>query len=297
MDLVHYQMVQLHEIDFTDHDPLVECFARTPVVDCHFAVAFDVIVAAQLVILVIGLVVLASGPARSLGDFDPLGLAQQLVDLVFGNAVKHRGGNLVTQYLGGITQVRLQNLPEIHDFSGFVIAGSHHNVTEQPGWMPTLINWLYEIKESGNPVLGICFGHQILAHAFGGKVDFSKAGRELGSAEIQKSPAANHDPLIKNLPEVFVANESHGQSVLRLPAGAVHLASNQHSKNQAFRLGKNIWGVQFHPEFSVEHMQVYMNAYQEISQNIEIKSTVKATPESASIIKNFVTLCQDMDDV
>jgi GMP synthase (glutamine-hydrolysing) len=117
---------------------------------------------------------------------------------------------------------------------------------------------LRDAVASGLPILGVCYGHQLLAHALGGRVDYHASGREIGTVGIERLPAAEQDALLAAVPQQFSAHASHQQSVLELPAGAVTLARSAHDPNHAVRYAPRVWGLQFHPEFSVEIMRGYL---------------------------------------
>jgi GMP synthase (glutamine-hydrolysing) len=85
-------------------------------------------------------------------------------------------------------------------------------------------------------------------------------GNEYGTVAVGLSPAATQDALFGGLPDPFLAQVGHTQSVLRLPPEAVHLAYSAREPNQAFRVGERAWGVQFHPEFNVPVVQAYIRA-------------------------------------
>jgi GMP synthase (glutamine-hydrolysing) len=74
----------------------------------------------------------------------------------------------------------------------------------------------------------------------------------IGTVAIERLPAAADDALLAAAPARFVAHASHQQSVLELPAGAVVLARSAHDPHHAVRYAPRAWGLQFHPEFSVE---------------------------------------------
>ncbi|MDO6565245.1 gamma-glutamyl-gamma-aminobutyrate hydrolase family protein [Amphritea sp. 1_MG-2023] len=111
------------------------------------------------------------------------------------------------------------------------------------------------------PILGVCFGHQLLVHVLGGTVGQNPNGAEFGVVDLMKHQAANHDPLFKDFPDIMSMYVFHYESVLQLPSDAVVLASNSHDPYQAFRYGQNIWGVQFHPEFDSEIMEHAIDVY------------------------------------
>lgn len=98
------------------------------------------------------------------------------------------------------------------------------------------------------PLLGICYGHQLVANMYGGKVDNDKEQSKFGSYEVQLTEAGKSDPLFKNMPESFIAQYAHNDSVTKLPEGATLLASSKGCRFSALRYGKVAYTTQFHPE-------------------------------------------------
>jgi GMP synthase (glutamine-hydrolysing) len=150
------------------------------------------------------------------------------------------------------------NLPKLTSAKGFIITGSHSMVSEELDWSLKLETYIKKIKRKNIPLLGICYGHQLIAKALGGKSDFNKKGKEIGSVKIKKLLSTKNDPILKNIPEKFYAHETHYQSAIKLPRGAIVLAKNTHEKHQAVRYSKTIWGVQFHPEFDSGVIKEYI---------------------------------------
>jgi GMP synthase (glutamine-hydrolysing) len=116
---------------------------------------------------------------------------------------------------------------------------------------------LLRIAARGVPVLGVCFGHQLLGKAAGGNVVQNPRGREIGTVRVQLTEKGRRDPLFTwaaDAPEIEV-QATHLDAVDPLPPGATILASNENSAAQAFRLSETVAAVQFHPELWAEAMR------------------------------------------
>jgi GMP synthase (glutamine-hydrolysing) len=133
-----------------------------------------------------------------------------------------------------------------HQPRGIIVSGSPLSVIDEAPWMLELGEALLELDI---PVLGVCFGHQLLARAAGGRVVLNPRGREIGTVSVELTDAGRRDPLFAwaGSDEVEV-QATHTDAVDPLPPGATLLASNENSAVQAFRLSETHAGVQFHPE-------------------------------------------------
>jgi GMP synthase (glutamine-hydrolysing) len=131
-------------------------------------------------------------------------------------------------------------------------------VTDNAPWSVRLAQWILSLHEAEIPVFGICYGHQLLARAAGGRIGYHPYGKEIGTVSVRLLPGCADDPVLQALPEAFLAHATHSQTVPALPAGATRLAANAHEPHHAFRLGECSWGVQFHPEYSVDIMRAYI---------------------------------------
>lgn len=176
-------------------------------------------------------------------------------------------------------------LPAPQELAGVVMTGSHSMVTDREPWSEHTAAWLRGAVQAGLPVLGICYGHQLLAHALGGTVDYHPGGIELGTIPVELRPAAQDDPLFADLPPAFGGQSAHRQSVRQLPEGAVVLAGNTFEPHQAVRFAPNAWGVQFHPEFSAAATQAYVRAVAP-----DVPPRVEHTPVAASVLPRFARI-------
>ncbi|MBU0746764.1 MAG: glutamine amidotransferase [Gammaproteobacteria bacterium] len=185
--------------------------------------------------------------------------------------------------------------PALASVAGVVVTGSPAMVTDREPWSERAAAWLAQLVAAKVPVLGLCYGHQLLAHALGGEVARHPGGLEIGTVAIRQLPAAEGDALFANLPTEFAAHVVHEQSVRRLPPGAVALAANAHEAHHAFRVGTNAWGVQFHPEFSDAVMRDFVQCFAPSLQSAGVdvdalQQQVQATPHAASLLARFAQL-------
>ncbi|WP_149203814.1 type 1 glutamine amidotransferase [Actinotalea subterranea] len=154
-----------------------------------------------------------------------------------------------------------------HVGDGLLVLGGEANAYDDTAapWLPATRELLADAVRSGVPTLGVCLGAQLLAVAAGGRVQVAAPpGREAGVIDVHPRPDAARDPLLGGLAAdvpadhplaggVLAAMPSmHADAVVDLPPGAVWLASSRLYPYQAFRVGEVAWGLQFHPETSVE---------------------------------------------
>jgi len=154
---------------------------------------------------------------------------------------------------------RGDQLPHADLLSGAIITGSHAMVTDREPWSEKTALWLADASHQGLPLLGICYGHQLLAHALGGSVGYNPEGSEFGSVTVTLNRDAEKDALFKGFPHKIRVQACHKQSVLSLPKGAQLLASNSHDPHQAVAINDHAWGVQFHPEFDALFIREYID--------------------------------------
>ncbi|WP_440007094.1 type 1 glutamine amidotransferase [Halomicrococcus sp. SG-WS-1] len=135
------------------------------------------------------------------------------------------------------------HLPGDFEFDGAVVSGSRSSVYWDEPWISQVKEWVERAIETGMPMLGVCYGHQLLADVLGGEVR-DMGEYEIGYREIRHS---GDSPLFEGVDERFVAFTTHSDEVAELPPDAESIAENEYG-NHGFRKG-DVFGVQFHPEY------------------------------------------------
>ena len=220
------------------------------------------------------------------GDFEDWVLA--------GMAMRRENVIIVDAHRGEV-------LPALDDISGAILTGSHAMAREHADWSEQTADWLRRAVLKGLPILSICYGHQLLAYALGGKVGNNPLGPEFGTAKAQLKRAARTDWLLGGFGETIKVQTSHSQSVLELPPDARVLASSSVDPHLAFVVREHVWGVQFHPEFDVEVVKAYIRAHREElheqGQDPDaLLRTCEPSPAGPEILRRFTQLIAEPED-
>jgi len=138
------------------------------------------------------------------------------------------------------------DLPTGFGFDGCLVTGSRASVYWDEPWIADLTSWVGEAVDRGVPFLGVCFGHQLLAHALGGTVE-PMDDYEIGYRTVEHD---GETPLLDGVSEEFTVFTTHSDHVAELPPGATQFAENDYGVH-GFRKG-DVFAVQFHPEYDPE---------------------------------------------
>lgn len=186
-------------------------------------------------------------------------------------------------------------LPEPSAVTATIVTGSAAMVTAKRPWSVRAGQWLARAIHEGAPVLGICYGHQLIGDALGGVVTKNPRGREIGTVRVELLPEAARDPLLSEMPSPLVVQATHLESVVELPEGAVHLAQSETDPYQAYRIGERAWGVQFHPELDADAIRAYIATRRDAIRREGLDPDALASGASDSdhgrrILRRFVEL-------
>lgn len=181
-------------------------------------------------------------------------------------------------------------LPDARGLGGVIVTGSSSSVTERAAWMLRAEAWLREAVAAETPVLGICFGHQLLGQALGGEVRQNPRGREIGTVELV---VHRDDPLFEGLPSRFAVNATHVDTVAALPPSARVLATTSLEPHAVLDLAPRVRGVQFHPEIFGDVMRGYVAARRDRIEREgldadAIHERATDTPMGSAVLANFV---------
>ena len=177
------------------------------------------------------------------------------------------------------------------EYDAWIITGSASSVTDNYDWIQILKNKIIYAHDNSIPILGICFGHQIIASALGGIVTKNKKGWELGSYKIKINKNGRTSPIFKNIDTDDYFYFSHEDIVCQLPLEALELANNNMGL-QSFSIQNKIFGVQFHPEFDINIMDEYVRVRYE-KGIINNYNQVFESKTSYKIISNFIDILKE----
>lgn len=146
---------------------------------------------------------------------------------------------------------------DVSAYTHLLLTGSKTSCSDRSGWVEREMELARRMAEAGKPVLGVCFGHQILARAFGGPACVRAAAKpELGWCEVRRNAEGPRRDILSGLPGRFYTFQSHREEVARLPERFVATATSERCAIQAFRHERlPVFGIQFHPEKNLEQGQ------------------------------------------
>jgi GMP synthase (glutamine-hydrolysing) len=165
--------------------------------------------------------------------------------------------------LGPEVELRAYDLPageepaSLAECSGWVTTGSRRSVYEDEPWIHRLAALTRGLHEGGHRLVGVCFGHQMIAHALGGRV--ARSGRGWGVG-IKQVAVTRREPWMDPPATSFRVLNSHADQVETLPPGGRVLGGNDHCPVSLLAMDDHLLGIQGHPEFDPAYSRALMES-------------------------------------
>ena len=201
-------------------------------------------------------------------------------------------------------QIRVEEAPlpilDLDEYSGVLLGGGPYNSSDpvksdlQHRVEADLRRLLEDVFEHDRPFLGLCYGIGTVTAHMGGVVDRTY-GEPAGPVQMRRTDAGHRDPLLLEVPETFQAFVGHKEAVRELPEGAVLLVEGEACPVQMFRVQKNCYVTQFHPELDAEHfvdrMKIYRHAGYFAPETLDALSAqaraAEVSPAVHTILRRF----------
>jgi GMP synthase-like glutamine amidotransferase len=136
--------------------------------------------------------------------------------------------------------------PSLDACDAYLTTGSRFSAYDDVGWIHTLKNFMRRIQEAKKPFVGVCFGHQMMAEALGGKVSRAETGWGVGARSIE---VINAESWMRPAQSRCALQYMHQDQIELLPKGSVVIGRSDHCPVAMFRAGDSMLGIQAHPEF------------------------------------------------
>ena len=135
----------------------------------------------------------------------------------------------------------------VNDYDGFISSGARYSVYDNDSWILRFKEFVRELYDHNRKFVGICFGHQMMAEALGGKCEKSDRGWGVGIKEVQ---IHKKRPWMQPELDSYRMIVSHADQVMKIPENSEVLGGNSHCPCSIYTVGKNFLGIQAHPEFT-----------------------------------------------
>jgi len=160
----------------------------------------------------------------------------------------------------------------------FVCTGSRFSAYDAEDWIRELKNFLRQLRNADKPFVGICFGHQVLAEALGGKVEKAEQGWGIG---VHSLNVTRTESWMQPEQAACGIQYSHRDQVVRLPEQSVLLGESDHCPVAMYRVGETMLGIQGHPEFPAAYVEALVRGRTELigEENVNAASFDAPTDE------------------
>ena len=196
---------------------------------------------------------------------------------------------------------------DLDNIEAVICLGGPMNVYEEQKYPFLAVedDFLRRILQRQIPFFGLCLGSQLLAKACGAKVLKSPA-KEVGFSDVRLTAAGQEDPLFRGVPADLRVYQWH-EDMAELPSGAVLLATSQACPHQAWRIGPNAYGLQFHIEITADSIHTWSDRYfpdarqRDTEKPVMLDEYQRIKPEfdltAAVVYDNFLALIKSVNRV
>ena len=167
----------------------------------------------------------------------------------------------------------------------FVCTGSRFSAYDADDWIQELKGFLRSLREADKPFVGICFGHQVMAEALGGKVEKAEQGWGIG---VHSLNVTQTESWMQPEQSSCGIQYSHRDQVVRLPEHSVLLGESDHCPVAMYRVGETMLGIQGHPEFSAAYTEALVRGRTDLIGADKVNAAQFHAPTDEAIITNWL---------
>lgn len=203
-----------------------------------------------------------------------------------------------------VVHAEQETIPDPLNYGAIIILGGAQNANEDDKYpyLPQEKVCIRQAVEQEIPLLGICLGGQLLASALGAQVS-RHTMTEIGFSDVRLTQEGCNDPLFERFPGSQRVYQWH-EDTFAIPKGAVRLATNAETENQAFRFGRNAYGLQYHIELTLAILDIWLHeptpreelmkvlgqdGYEQLEQSISLYYPLYRE-HTRMMVENFLTL-------
>jgi GMP synthase (glutamine-hydrolysing) len=192
-------------------------------------------------------------------------------------------------------------MPEVRLYSHAIFTGSEASITGDEPWITRAEELVVALVRSGIPLLGSCFGHQLLVRALSGRPYVRASSTpEFGWLSVRQNLDGVHDPLWRGIPNPFQTFSAHFDEVNPIPADWVSLGASPGCRHAMIRFRHGpVWGIQHHPEISVAEGQRLLLLFRETmppGKAVLIRENLFPEPQDSRItdllMANFLSMAR-----
>ena len=170
-----------------------------------------------------------------------------------------------------VIDCQAMDYPDPTSCDAYVITGSRHSVYDDEPWIAELARFTARVVEADRKLVGICFGHQLIAHFFGGRTEAVGWAVGVHRCEVLDTASWMQPPRSD-----FSLLSSHKDQVVELPPGARLLASSDFCPNSGYVIDDQVFALQGHPEFSKPYAQALMNMRRELLGDVTFEKGIES---------------------